>query len=676
MCGIFGIISASDSGLEQSAATNVLADLFRLSEMRGKESAGITVRSRTAGGLGVYKQSLPASKLIKTNGYKQFLSKYLAPNFDQGKAAKPFSVLAHARLVTNGTQDDNANNQPIAKLGAVGVHNGIICNIDEMWEAHANLDRQVEVDTEWLMGMIRHHLLAGQTFEQTYAKVYTEMTGTASTALHFEDSGQVVLATNCGSLYYIADTDGKTIIFCSEKMILIDLLQKGHLGAAFTPDRIVWLKAGEGVVVDTTDGDLIPFKAGVAHDVRFRTDEENTAIADESPAVAAGSPGLNLLPDDHYRKLFEFNIEEVRELKRCSKCTLPETFPFIEFDQAGVCSYCHSYEPLTFDGEAALEEELKKYRKGTGEPDCIVTLSGGRDSCFVLHKFVNDLGMKPIAYTYDWGMVTDLARRNQSRMCGALGVEHIVISADITMKRRNIRKNVKAWLKRPSLGTIPLFMAGDKQYFYYANLLQKRYETPLVVMGENMLETTNFKSGYAGIRPKFGTDHTFTLTGKDKAKLLWYYGKEYMLNPSYLNASMYDTMHAFFSYYMLEKNHLNLFDYLVWDEKEVEGVLFDQYNWELSPDTTTSWRIGDGTAAFYNYIYYNVAGFSEFDTFRSNQVREGVITREQALAYGEMENRVRYESVKWYCDVVGLDLERTIKTINAIPKHYRKAVKS
>ncbi len=72
-------------------------------------------------------------------------------------------------------------------------------------------------------------------------------------------------------------------------------------------------------------------------------------------------------------------------------------------------------------------------------------------------------------------MVTDIARRNISRMCGKLGIEHILLSADIRTKRKNIRKNVLAWLKRPSLGTIPLFMAGDKQFFYFANKLQNKW---------------------------------------------------------------------------------------------------------------------------------------------------------------------------------------------------------
>ena len=48
--------------------------------------------------------------------------------------------------------------------------------------------------------------------------------------------------------------------------------------------------------------------------------------------------------------------------------------------------------------------------------------------------------MNPITYTYDWGMVTDLGRWNISRMSSQLGVENIIFAADVTLKRRNIRK--------------------------------------------------------------------------------------------------------------------------------------------------------------------------------------------------------------------------------------------
>ena len=65
-----------------------------------------------------------------------------------------------------------------------------------------------------------------------------------------------------------------------------------------------------------------------------------------------------------------------------------------------------------------------------------------------------------------------------------------------------------------------------------------------------------------------------------------------------------------------------------------------------------------------------VAGFSEVDTFRSNQIREGMISRETALKLVYKENEPMYNSIKWYLDTIGLDYSRTIKTINKIDKLY------
>jgi len=214
-------------------------------------------------------------------------------------------------------------------------------------------------------------------------------------------------------------------------------------------------------------------------------------------------------------------------------------------------------------------------------------------------------------------------------------------------------------------------MAGDKQYFYYANQLSESNHLRLVVLCENLLETTNFKSGFCGIKPNFGSEHTYSLSSWQKLQMMAFYGKEYLLNPAYLNSSLVDTLHAFKSYYFIPHEYLNLYNYIRWDETTLERALLDEYDWELAPDTSTTWRIGDGTAAFYNYIYYTVAGFSENDTFRSNQIREGMITREEALKLVNEENRPRYESIRWYLDTIRLDFESTIRRINQIPKLYQ-----
>jgi hypothetical protein len=141
-------------------------------------------------------------------------------------------------------------------------------------------------------------------------------------------------------------------------------------------------------------------------------------------------------------------------------------------------------------------------------------------------------------------------------------------------------------------------------------------------------------------------------------------------NPAYLNESLADSLIGYCSAYFLKHDYTFFYDYIPWNEHVMLKTLQEHFDWELAGDTETTWRIGDGTASFYNYIYYTVAGFSELDTFRSNQIREGMISREQAITLADAENRPRYESMKWYLDMIGLDFESTLQRINQIPKLY------
>ena len=58
--------------------------------------------------------------------------------------------------------------------------------------------------------------------------------------------------------------------------------------------------------------------------------------------------------------------------------------------------------------------------------------------------------------------------------------------------------------------------------------------------------------------------------------------------------------------------------------------------------------MGDGQTAFTNYIFYTVAGFSEFDNFRSNQIREGLISREEAIILAQQDNLPKWEALQYF----------------------------
>jgi hypothetical protein len=336
-----------------------------------------------------------------------------------------------------------------------------------------------------------------------------------------------------------------------------------------------------------------------------------------------------------------------------------------------VCRYCRHWKKIAPKGRRALEEFVEPYRSKNGTPDVIVAFSGGRDSSYGLHYIKTELKMNPVAFTYDWGMVTDLARRNQARLCGKLGVEHIVRSADIQKKRRYIRKNIEAWLKRPELGMVTLFTAGDKEFYAHARQLRKETGIKLVVFSTgNMIEDTPYKTGLCGIKEG---DHGMTLTGlplENEVALLWYFARNYLQNPRYINESLLDTLNAYWQTFVVKDDFLYLFHYLPWTEQEIVGTIRREYDWEVATDTKSTWRIGDGSAAFYNYVYTTVLGWSEDEVMLSNMVREGHMDRARAMELAHEYSKPRMPSIREYAQLVGFNVEEALTTINGLPKAY------
>ena len=517
--------------------------------------------------------------------------------------------------------------------------------------------------------MLESKLASGAPLDDATRSVFSAIKGAASVAATVGDRDALLLATNNGSLYYRFAPGGDAVVFASESYIL-DQLTSEKL-QAFRGGETRHIAPGEIALVDLSSIEIDHLEPEARSEIGSQP-MPGRRFEEWSPPPKIATAPRSIVPD--FDKLAErFPHRDVESiLRRCSKCILPHTMPFIEFDADGVCSYCRTYKTLEIRGRDKIEALLEPHRRTDGRPDCIVGVSGGRDSIFGLHYIKTVLGLNPIAYTYDWGMVTDLARRNTSRICGELGIEHILVSADIIGKREFIRKNVSAWLRRPSLGTIPLFMAGDKAYFYHLTKVREQLGIEPSILCENLLERTHFKTGFAGVPPiVFDEDHVYTMSALHKARLVSFYGLEFLKNPRYLNSSLVDTAKAFAYYYFINRDYINLYRYVHWDEETVEAAL-RLYDFELAPDTATTWRIGDGTAAFYNYIYNAVAGFTENDTFRSNQIREGAIEREDALARVRVENRPRFPTIFEYLETIKLEapIDGVIEIIEAIPKLY------
>lgn len=548
--------------------------------------------------------------------------------FDKSISKQASVAFGHSRLITNGLSD----NQPVIRNNMAVVHNGIVVNDGEIWP-QLSVQRQYQVDSEVIVAIAEEYLQSYDCLEGVTDRILTMCKGVIACALALPDKGKLLLFSNNGSLFL--GSIGQDKYFSSEKYPL------EQIGCQ----------------------DIQQVRNSVILDIPIHSQDMIVSESDEQ--------NINFIPtlqsNKHEESLLEYKHVE---LKRCSKCILPSTMPYIYFDDNGVCNYCHSYKVRN---KPKPKEELfslvESYRRND-QADCIVPFSGGRDSCYALHLIVKELEMQPITYTYDWGMVTDLGRRNISRMCAELGVENIIIAADINKKRQNIRKNLMAWLKSPDLGMMSILTAGDKHFFQHVETVKQQTGIDLNLWGVNPLEVTHFKAGFLGIKPDFEEKMVYSNGALKQMRYQYKRFKAMLKSPGYFNASIWDTLSGeYYRSFTEKKDYFHIFDYWRWDENIVNDTLM-LYDWEKAIDTNTTWRIGDGTAAFYNYVYYTVAGFTEHDTFRSNQIREGEISRHDALQLIQDENRPRYANIRWYLDTLHMDYQNVIKVVNAIPKLY------
>lgn len=583
--------------------------LVKHAQQRGRDSSGLVTFLNNA--YQIYRADYPITRLL-----------------NEVRPQASHLVLGHSRLITNGMGD----NQPVVLDGVAVLHNGIVVNDEAIWPQIGKA-RTLQVDTEVIAGIAAAYLESGRELAQLPAYILSLCRGVVACALILPKLGKLCLFSNNGSLY--VGRKGGGTLFASERYPLV----------ANGCEEIEQVRDAVFVDIPTSQAAL---------NISERNDRKIDLI-----------PALSLMGAEE--KLLEYRRYEGR---RCTKCLLTETMPFIKFDADGVCNYCRNYKPRN---KPRPKEELFKlvepYRRAHGD-DCLVPFSGGRDSCYGLHLIVKELKMKPITYTYDWGMVTDLGRRNISRMSAELGVENIIVADDIALKRENIAKNLRAWLKSPHLGMLSVLTAGDKHFFRHIETVKKQTGIGLNLWGVNPLEVTHFKAGFLGVPPDFEEERVYSHGAMKQLRYQYLRFKAMLESPGYFNSSLWDTLSGEYYRSFAEKtDYFHIFDYWRWDENQINETLA-AYDWERAPDTTTTWRIGDGTAAFYNYVYYTVAGFTEHDTFRSNQIREGDLTRDEAMEMVMEENTPRYPNIKWYLDVLGMDFQEVISVVNAIPKLY------
>jgi len=116
----------------------------------------------------------------------------------------------------------------------------------------------------------------------------------------------------------------------------------------------------------------------------------------------------------------------------CTNCVMDTTDPNITFDENGVCDHCHDFQNYVIPnwhtddrGRTALSHTMDKIKaSGKGnEFDCLLGLSGGVDSSYMLHLAVKEFGLRPLVFHVDGGWNSELAVHNINVMIDKLGLD-------------------------------------------------------------------------------------------------------------------------------------------------------------------------------------------------------------------------------------------------------------
>lgn len=176
-------------------------------------------------------------------------------------------------------------------------------------------------------------------------------------------------------------------------------------------------------------------------------------------------------------------IASSRNIRYCKRCVNPGVSVNLTFNHEGICSACllqeqmNTLTPLDWEQRQRKWSELVKEAKLRSDSnyDCVVPVSGGKDSYFQVHKAL-EYGLKPLLVTYHGNNYLPEGQRNLDRMRDVLGVDHIVFGPSVdTLKKLN-----RSCFE----------IMGDMNWHCHAGIkifpmqLAVRFKIPLVIWGE------------------------------------------------------------------------------------------------------------------------------------------------------------------------------------------------
>jgi N-acetyl sugar amidotransferase len=171
------------------------------------------------------------------------------------------------------------------------------------------------------------------------------------------------------------------------------------------------------------------------------------------------------------------------EIRYCTKCVYPETKPDLTFDESGVCSACQAagekHKGIDWDQrKREFEEIIEHYKLKNGQNgyDCIVPVSGGKDSTYQAYFMKYVCGLNPLCVCFETTAVTELGQYNLDNL-SEMGIDVIHFKKNRDVYRKMVvesfrRVGDEMWPNHIGIFTIPVLMAV-------------KFNIPLIIWGEN-----------------------------------------------------------------------------------------------------------------------------------------------------------------------------------------------
>ena len=346
-------------------------------------------------------------------------------------------------------------------------------------------------------------------------------------------------------------------------------------------------------------------------------------------------------------------MEIFSNLKYCIKCCIPETQEGVTFDDFGVCAACLSSEDKMHIGWVSRELELRKIlenvKSNAGDGyDCILPISGGKDSFYQAHVLVNVYKMKPLAVTFSHNWYSETGFYNLQRCLQVFGLDHLQFTPSRSLVNKVARKSLfeigdSCWHCHAGIGAFPLNVAT-------------KFKIPLLIWGESVSESSG-RGTHGNPITKFDRDY-FT---KVSAKLT----AEEMADE---NLTLKD-LEPFKlpSYSEIEDTGvwgIHLGDYLFWDEERQTEWIIKEFGWKET-EVEGSYK-GYKSAecimpGMHDLTCYLKRGFGRSTWQASVDVRNGLLTRDEAFELISQYDQELPEALDYYLGITGFSKEEFLE---------------